>query len=186
MKDIHLMSDEKLIRHAYGQVVTSGSRLISFATGDLPKSEGPMRDMQEVLAVDDLASFAYHARRLTALTGTYRGIKSVSIPTKMGKEKSLSVSKILNIIVHSESLSVFRDKFSVELFRVGSIDPVDFIIKNQHLIKKKIPTQVVVKSDRSETVNFLLENLIEVYEEKILTKVIDLCDDNKIYLADDI
>ena len=52
---------EKLIRPAFDQVLTCCARLVLFSTGKPTKSDGPVSERQEQLALDDLANFGYSA-----------------------------------------------------------------------------------------------------------------------------
>ena len=178
------MKEEQLIRHAYEQVITYAARLAAFSTAKLTKSNGPIGERQEILALDDLASFAYHARRLIALTGTQRMFSNVSIPGKYKEERTVRIKEILNVIVHHVKITIVRTKLIAYIIKYGveGRDPMEALAKYNHLSKTLIPPIVAIKSERVDSIVFKIENLIEVFQDKILSKIINVCYEHKIYL----
>jgi hypothetical protein len=69
----------RVIRHAYEEVLTACARLISFSTAGPSIEDGPINERQELLAVEDLISFAIHARRLIENTGQKSRFSKVEI-----------------------------------------------------------------------------------------------------------
>jgi len=180
------MKDEDLIRHAYDQVVNYGARLFSFASGRPLKSDGPLDNRQKLLALDDLAAFAYHARRLMDLTGTKERFLQQEIPGKTQGKNAIGISRILNVIVHSERIEILRTEFDAALLGSSVNEVMELLVNNSAMAEKLIPVTVIIKSDHSDHMTFKLEDLIERFQEKILARIIEVCDKAKIYLdADD-
>jgi hypothetical protein len=69
----------RIIWHAYEEVLTACARLVSFSTGSPPVIDGPIAERQETLAVEDLITFAIHARRLIESTGQTIRFKNTEI-----------------------------------------------------------------------------------------------------------
>lgn len=66
------IGSHSVIRHAYESVLIACARLASFASGGPTTTNGPISEQQEILAADDLVSFAIHARRLIQNTSTQK------------------------------------------------------------------------------------------------------------------
>ena len=181
------MKDEQLIKHAYEQVVTAAARLASFATGRPTASFGPISERQEMLVLDDLAHFAYHGRRLISLTGTQNKFRSIVIPGPPEIKNDLILTKILNIIIHHEDIIIVRTKLHAELIKCkaegGSEEEMmNILMRYKNPSNYLIPVIVSVQSDHSDVTSFRLENLINVFESKILKDIINACSERKIYL----
>lgn len=176
------MKDADLIRHAYDQVVTCGARLFSFATGRLLKSDGPIDNRQKLLALDDLAAFAYHARRLMALTDTQKRFLEIEIPGSYQDLSAIRISRILNTIVHSERIEILRTEFDVALLNKTREEVIELLVKNSAIAENLIPVTVIIKSDQVNHMTFKLEDLLERFQEKILNGIISVCDESKIFL----
>ncbi len=175
------MGDEALIRHAYEQVVTYASRLSSYATSQPLRTDGPIYERQEMLAVDDLANFAFHARRLIGFTDTQKLFQSVDIPIE--KEKAvIPITRVLNIIIHQELVDTFKYKWKLQL-RVAKNDSEVFKILRE-ADKSTIPTLIAIKSDHSDLVILKLATLMELFQKNVLQKLIDICAENGLYLED--
>jgi hypothetical protein len=73
-----------VIRHAYEDVLSACARLASFATGGPTRTDGPITRQQTILAVDDLVTFAIHARRLIENAAKSNRFTQVTVRRKVG------------------------------------------------------------------------------------------------------
>ena len=119
----------RVIRHAYENVLTACARLASFAAGGPTATDGPIAEQQEILAVDDLATFAIHARRLienTATASRFRQVMVRRFPYKAlvdfyrmrvyrGSMESVSITRVINVLIHHKFLDVARSTFDAEM-----------------------------------------------------------------------
>jgi hypothetical protein len=113
------MAAEKLshsvIRHAYENVLTACARLAAFATCDpATYGLGLIYERQEILAVDDLVTFAISARRLIENTMTPKEFLSIEIfaASKDTDVIRRPVVRIINIIVHHKDIYISRSSQS--------------------------------------------------------------------------
>lgn len=176
-----IILDEHLIKHAYDNTITYAARLSLLATGTEPKSDGPIAEKQTMLGLDDLASFAYHARRLIDLTQTKHLFKAVEFKALKTNEK-LKLLKTLSVIIHQEFINIIRTEYELRL--AAGHDPIKSLIEYSQSDKKTIQTLVSVKSDKSNICVFKLEEFIETFQSKILSKIIDKCENDGLYLEE--
>ena len=103
-----------VIRHAYTSALDAAARLHSFATGTAPGFFDAIYSRQEVLAVDDLISFAIHSRRLIELTVGKEMANRHPVPLVGGDLGAQApLWRIINIIVHHRTLSVRPETLGV-------------------------------------------------------------------------
>jgi hypothetical protein len=171
----------RIIRHAYEEVVTACARLISFSTGGWPKTDGPIDARQEMLAVEDLINFAIHARRLIENTGQKMRFQKIEIsfPQGQGPPPHIRISDVINVIVHHRAIDLIRSK-NQKLFKLGQIDQYEFLTNPDECV----PPMVIATSDKKTLVFPILE-LIETFQEQILSIVIDLCAEHHLFLDED-
>lgn len=176
------LRDESLVRHAYEQVVTHSSRLASYATASPLKTNGPIYDRQEMLAIDDLAGFAYHARRLIGFTGTKRRFRTVTIPVAYTKN-FISINRLLDIIIHQELVETIRYEWKLKMFAAQTQEErLKVVIEADN--REVIPTLIVLKSDQSNAMVFKLEDVIELFQKNVLQTIIKVCQEKGLYLED--
>jgi hypothetical protein len=169
----------RIIRHAYEEVLTACARLISFSTGGPSIGDGPIDERQEMLAIEDLISFAIHARRLIENTGQQaRFNKTEIVFPGRSKLQRLRIWKIINGIIHNRKVEIIRDIWSREALFRNRLEVVLANIPNENF-----PPMVIVTSEKGIMV-FPVRELIETFQEKILSPVIDLCAEHHLFLED--
>jgi hypothetical protein len=182
MNKKYKIADEKLVVHAYEQTIIYASRLAAYATATPLQSDGPIYSKQELLALDDLAGFAYHARRLRDLTDTRKFFDKV-IVTTVNPKHNLSINQLLGVIIHQDFLETIRYEWKLKILTArNQSEGIEAIIgaKNSPAFKPI----VVVKSDRNDGVAFKLEDLMELFQDEALSKIIDVCHKGGIYLEE--
>jgi hypothetical protein len=119
----------RVIRHAYENVLTACAQLASFATGGPTTTDGPIAEQQEILVVDDLATFAINARRLIENTATASRFRQVTVrrfpykalidlyemPIYRASIEGVSIARVINVLIHHKSLDVIISTFQAEL-----------------------------------------------------------------------
>jgi hypothetical protein len=165
------------IRHAYENVTTSSARLFSFSTGRAPTSDGPIADQQTLLASDDLVAFAIHGRRLIENTISGKRARHVLVPvaTKDAKQY-IPITKLINALIHHRDILILRTEQEVRIWS-GVRRLEDFLIANRKSIKP-----ICFVTSEKESIMFRIEEMVEVFQEKILEQIINLCAENRLWL----
>ncbi len=172
------MGSSTVIRHAYENALTTSARLYSFASGCEPTSDGPIEQRQEVLAGDDLLSFAIHARRLIDSTISMPRANRIEVQafTKDGKVY-VPVTRIINILIHHREVAVIRTAQHLRI-SMGVSTIRDFMITDE----PRIAPMCVAVSDKGKTIVFNIRALVERFQEQIIEPVIELCAEHSIFL----
>jgi hypothetical protein len=185
-----------VVRHAYENVLTACARLASFATGNPTTTDGPIDEQQEILAVDDLATFALHARRLienTATAGRFREVRVRRFPLKAliasyempiyraASTGQISITKVINVIIHLKSLRIVRSAFETELL-VRRYALVEVYSRYGDDNDQYFSPIVFVQSHKNQTVAFEIKELIETFQAKVLGPIIELCGEQRLHL----
>lgn len=177
--------EEKLIKFSYEGCLEQTARLQAYAASKPLLNADIVNEKQDLLVINDIVVFALHARRLID-SSRYNLANSISIPTK---KESLSVRRILGYIIHNTKIEVFRTKFHMKLddafIKHGTTDEIidymlDDLKKNPY--KSSIPPIIILRSDKSEIIEFKLEDLVRTFAEKILTKIVQSCEEYGLYL----
>lgn len=176
------IGDEDVIRNAYEEALTAAARVHQFATGKEPHSEGPLVDRQESLAIKDIETFAYQARRLVENTlGAKRASKVLLLAIVDAKTKEFTpITRVINALVHHQSIY-----FAGHMTRYRLFDRSGAPLDQMEIQKGFHPRLCVVMSDKGKKYGFVIENLIETFQEKLLEKIIDLCSEQGLWLEDD-
>ena len=170
------IGSHSVIRHAYENVLNACARLASFAMGGPLTTDDPITERQEILAADDLVAFAIHARRLIENTASKKRFRQVTIgPGSKQDEVSIPITGIVDIIdtlVHHREIRITRDLFSLELAR-REVSWDEFAKLHGHLMhcsggNKYFSPIVFVKSDLKPNISFEIEELIKIFQPKIL------------------
>jgi hypothetical protein len=177
----------RVIRHAYEEALTACARLISFSSGGPSIGDGPVTDRQEILAMEDLISFAIHARRLIETTGQKSRFNKIEIvfstrpiafPDWQPKLQKIRIWKAITRVIHNQNVEVIRDtRTRAALSRSW----MEVILSN--LPRGYFAPFAIVKSDEGIIV-FPVRELIETFQDKILSPIIDLCSEHHLYLED--
>jgi hypothetical protein len=88
---------------------------------------------------------------------------------------TLSVRKIIGVIVHDKEITVYRSEH-MRLILMGQ--GLEGLFETSD---RDLPPFVCVRSDR-ETCGFLLEELIETFLQKIMAPITDLCAEQMLFL----
>jgi len=174
------------IHHAYEGALNCAVRLSLFASGSPTFSDGPIDERQKTLALEDLTNFSYHARRLLKLTDTEHLALSTNIKATEGEKTSLNIKRILGVIIHHEALAIIRTQFDLDLINTNvsdNDDMGDLLIRSIKTTKQRLPVAIITKSDTSKTISFLLKDLINAYQDRILIGIIEECERHRIYLS---
>ena len=171
-----------VIKHAYENAISASARLYSFATGESPKTDGPIGDQQEILATDDLLVFSIHSRRLIENTISLQRAKHTLVPAAVaGSRQYISMTRIINILVHHKKILVVRSEKHLKIhFHAASLH--DLLHDDDH----KIQALCIVTSDKDSVLIFRIQEMLEIYQEKIVNPIIDLCDEHHLFLTADI
>ena len=164
-----------VIRHAYENVLDSCARLACFATALPMKTDGPINERQEILAADDLVVFAINARRLIDNTASLVRFRSVAIG--VGKPGIVSLRRVINILIHHKGMRIMRSRYEL------NPNPLEVVARSEWK-HEYFPPPVAVTSDKNETISFGIKELIETFQSKVLTPILDLCAEQRLYLND--
>jgi hypothetical protein len=160
----------------------------SFATGREPTTEGPISRQQEILAIDDLVSFAIHARRLIENTTSPKRFMRVTLRVYRKPSETIAITRIFNILVHHRDVELIRNLFELEL-KTGISSPIDALVKyggkENEKFNRQFPPIVAVRSETNVFIGFELIELVETFQEKVLIPIIDLCEEHRLSLNDD-
>jgi len=186
-----MVENEKIIRHAYENVLTASARLAAFATCQpIDSSDSLINDRQAILAVDDILIFAINARRLMESTATLADFAEVKLTvgifdevTKTPTEKELAITRIMNIAVHHKHLDIVRFKRDMISLR-SDADFLDFYKRHLAAGRSSYPPLVSLQSDKSGLIVIKLSTLVEFFENRVLVPIIEACDDKGLYLAE--
>jgi hypothetical protein len=148
------IGSHSVIRHAYENVLNACARLASFATGGPTTTDGPISQQQEILAVDDLVAFAIHARRLIENTASQSRFRRFTVRQgQKQQERDISITRIINILVHHKDIRIIRCVLELELSR-RKVSIQKFIKINDHLFRdgdnKYFSSLVSLESDRGK------------------------------------
>jgi hypothetical protein len=177
----------RVIRHAYEGVLTACARLISFSTGGPSTGDGPINDRQELLAIEDLISFAIHARRLIETTGQKSRFnkieivfhtRSIALPHRRGTLQKIRIWKAINGIIHNRKVEIIRDTWSRDALTRSILEVMISNIPNGNF-----PPIIIVTSEEG-TIIFPVRELIETFQDKVLAPIIDLCSEHHLSLED--
>ena len=83
------------------------------ATGREPTTDGPIGRQQEVLAVDDLVSFAIHARRLIGNTASPKRFTGVALELYHKPSETIAITRVINKLVHHRDIEIVRNVFKL-------------------------------------------------------------------------
>jgi hypothetical protein len=167
----------RVIRHAYEEVLTACARLISFSTGSPSIGDGPINDRQEMLAMEDLISFAIDARRLIETTGQQSRFNKIEIvfssrpiafPNR-SKLQKIRIWKAITRIIHNRNVEIIRNTWSRDALSKSFME-----VMLSNIPKEYFPPMVIVRSGEG-TIVFPVQELIETFQYKILSPIIDLC-----------
>ena len=168
-----------VIKHAYDNAISASARLYSFASGESPKTDGPIGEQQEILATDDLLAFAIHSRRLIENTISIQRARQTLVPVAVtGSRQHISITRIINVLVHHKKILVIRSEKHLKIhFRAASLH--DLLHDDDH----KISPICIVTSDKDVALIFKIQEMIEIYQEKVISPIIDLCDEHHLFLT---
>jgi hypothetical protein len=183
-----LITTRRIIRHAYEEVLTACARLISFSTGGPSIGEGPIDERQELLAMEDLISFAIHGRRLIETTGQQSRFNKIEIvfPSRPivlprgSKLQKVRIWKVITRIIHNQNIKIIRDTWAREALNRTTMEAM---ISNISNIPDYFPPMVITTS-KEGTIVFPVRELIETFQDKILSPIIDLCSEHHLFLDD--
>jgi len=139
------------------------------------------------LALDDLVTFAVHARRLIQNTLGKKSFASVDVPQLAPLHGSVAITEVIDALIHNEDIDVVRSFFHYSLVSdppVNLDDAIDRLAK-QESGPGRIPPIVAVKSDRGLRCVVSVSDLTEVFETKILEKIIEYCVEDRLFLEDE-
>jgi hypothetical protein len=171
------------------------SRLASFATGGPTTTDGPIGEQQEILVVDDLATFAIHARRLIENTATASRFRQVMVrrfsykalidlyemPIYRASIESVPITRVINVLIHHKLLDVVRSTFQAELLlrRYGIYEVLARYGGSNNRYFSPI---VFVQSNENQTILFEIKELMETFQSHVLNLIIELCSEQRLYL----
>ena len=116
------------------------------------------------------------------LTTTKARFKNVYIlGVSGGKRSELSIRRIIDIIIHHEQIEIVRTELKAQLL-LGRVHPFEVLATVDP--DRAFSPIIILKSDRSEMNVFKLENLVEIFQKKILNVIVALCGEHGIYLEE--
>jgi hypothetical protein len=182
------IGSHSVIRHAYENVLNACARLASFATGGPTRTDGPITHQQEILAADDLVTFAIHARRLIENTSSKKRFKQIALEPASKQQaiivQPIGIIDVIDTLVHHREIKIIISLVHLALERNMSLE--EFCRKYEHLVKdggnKYFSPFVFVKSDRNKNISFDIVELVETFQVNILNPIIELCEDQRLYL----
>lgn len=188
-----LPNSNKVIRHAYEEVVSACARLHTFATSKRPGKDelGTLSKRQELLAIDDLISFAIHARRLIENAVGKKRFDSLTLRphVKGAPTTPPRVIRIIDVLIHHTKIEIIRSDWDAQLKArepEGSKAVIALLAELSFNKNRDIPPVVIVQSDRGEAISFELKNMIETFTEQALLHIVDFSQRNGLYLEQDI
>jgi hypothetical protein len=177
------IGSHSVIRYAYENVLTACARLASFSTGGPTTTDGPISGQEEILEVDDLVSFAIHARRLIENTASRKRFKHVVI--RSYNLRTIPITRVINVLVHHKEIEIIRGLFKLELV-TGRLSPIDALIKygteKTRKYNKKFSPVVSITSDHGTTIALNIQQCIEVFQSKALNHILEICAEHGLYL----
>ena len=173
------IGDHKVIRHSYDNLLTAAARLLAFSYTPAKVPEGPVFEHQEVLILDDLISFAIHARRFTENTITQKVASSHLLQRSDGIQgKNYSLTRLINVIVHNQSLRICRTENELKILG-GDQSFENLMTANIKYFPQPI---CFITSDTSTIFSFRLGDFIESFQATMLHEIMQICEDQKLYL----
>jgi hypothetical protein len=133
------IGSHSVIRHAYENVLTACARLASFAPGGPTTTDGPISEQQEILAADDLVTFAIHARGLIENTASKKRFRQITLrPASKWQDKigqTVGIIDAIDTLVHHIEIKIIRSLLDLEMARrKGSVD--QFLQTHGYLFRK--------------------------------------------------
>lgn len=151
-----------VIVHAYEGAVTAATRLFSFSKSAAPRFRWPIGYQQEMLASDDLLTFAIHTRRLIENTILAKQAGKFCVPVVDGGEGgSCPITRIINVLVHNRQITIERRAKRLR----GPLRPF-----------------ARVKSDKGQLIAFWIEELVDIFVVLLNEQIYEFCSDNGILL----
>jgi hypothetical protein len=171
----------RAVRHAYEEVLTACARLSLLASGKTTATYGPINRRQNELAVDDLVKFGIHARRLIEITGTRRRFNTAVVRSRKDKREpaDLRIPSIVNKLVHHDSIEIVRAEFQMNLLSKGM--RMDELWDG---VSESFAPIVLVSTNAGDLTAFELQELIETFQQKVLGPIIEICQEQGLYLDD--
>jgi len=173
------------IRHSYESSLSACARLLAYATGEMPGDDSPIGQRQDVLAQEDLTTFAIHARRLVESTISTKSTSAVTVDGVYdGAKGGIPITRIFNLIIHHKRLEIHRTdsvfQVAMHFKKAGNIDPLLALdIKSNF-----IPAFCLVTSDRDNIAGFRIKDLVEIFAKEVLLAIISYCEERQLYLYD--
>jgi hypothetical protein len=176
---------EDIVRHAFDEALNALSRLSAFATSK-PREDGPIDSRQERLALDDLVTFAVHARRLVQNTVGKQSFDSVIIKQLEPLHGSIAIMHVLDALIHNEDVQVIRSFLQYGFIKDPPINQDEGIRRlaehgHEHT---SIPPIIAVKSDRGLRCVVYVGDLTDSFETQVLSRIIEYCADDQFFLED--
>ncbi|WP_299616865.1 hypothetical protein [Pelagibius sp.] len=173
-------SSRSQIQQAYDHTVSYGARLAAFSACEPLRTFGPFHERQEQLAIDDLTSFGLHSRRLAELTQTRRLFRARGVLVK-GKHGATEKDPfdILNMVIHHKDLRIIRNLMVLKLLigKAPSWQGLNFEDWYSY-----ISPVVYVKSDRNKEAAFILLPFLELFQKRVILRIVSICEENGIHL----
>jgi hypothetical protein len=186
-----------LILHTYDSFLVAQTRLFVQANSNEECDSDEINRRRELLLLDDLMGFAIAARRLIELTGLKSFANRCAIPmvyldqteepyVVMKLDSSIGFHTLMNRLIHASIVEHLHNKLNLVLFVTRPTKEVrEKIIWNRILKKnyKREPIEqlLFVSSDEMNPVFFSISDMIQE-STKVAEKVIDVCNNQKIFL----
>tara|TARA_R110000868_G_scaffold39376_16_gene137205 strand:+ start:9840 stop:10127 length:288 start_codon:yes stop_codon:yes gene_type:complete len=91
---------------------------------------------------------------------------------------------LINVFVHLDDVEIFRNKFQIRTVLEGD-KGIEYLSDYFGEFDDQFEPILAVKSDHSKAIVFRLVNLIEIFQAHVLSKIIDVCGEQGLYLEDD-
>lgn len=182
-KSVSKLGNHDVIRHSYNHTITALARLHSFATDREVKGDGPVEEHKAVLARDDMVMLAIHARRLLENTIALDNARAPQMRCMLdGKGGTASITKVIDMIIHHKELDLYTSDIVFQIAAVGIETICAALAQGQR--SRKISPVCRVISDRCNVTMFKVIDLVDGFSLHLLSKVIDLCLENRLVLED--
>jgi len=190
-----LYVSRELAKHAFGEVITRAARLASFGASDKLVVESDISEKQNLLALDDLLIFSIQARRLIDSAEMSKTARSVMVPLwscvleqdlyrYFESNRTINFWKFLNAVIHSADIQLVRTQFQTALMlKRPEEDVVETFVKYHR--KGSFRPKCFVITDRREVFVLDLAQVVEIFDQLVLVKVLDYWHEKRLFLGVD-
>jgi hypothetical protein len=192
-----LEGKKDLILHTYDSFLIAQTRLFVQAGSNKESDSAEINRRRELLLLDDLTSFAIAARRLVELTGLKSFANRCMVPMVyldqteepyqiMKLDNRIGFHTLMNRLIHASIIEHIDNMLDFVLFVTRPAREIRekimwHRILNKNYDHKPMEQLLFVSSDEVNPVFFSLDDMIQ-QSIPVSEKIVDVCNDSKIFL----